>query len=206
MAKPSEAQIRALEKAHKQQLINLLQAIRMRYIIYQKLGKDSAEWKKYADMIWKMWQSWYKRQLKYESSGGAQKENILKDDWLTPEGNKKLKALSKKWDQNGEGVMGFIPLLIWAVIAIAGLFTADQIVDELNTTTDEQAELIKTTEDYCTKYNLSKEECQKFMTEQNLAVTSPDSGIGGIFTKLLLFGGLAFVGYEFIIKPQQKKS
>ncbi len=202
MSKPTEAQIRALEKAHKQQLVNLLQAIRMRYIIYQKLGKDSPEWRKYADMIWNMWKNWYARQKKYEKSGGVEIENIAQDDWLTPEGLKKLKALSVKWDKSGQGVMGFIPLIIWGVIALAGMFTAYEITDELNTTTEEQTQLIETTNKYCTDHNLDKAECQKFMTEQNTAVASPDSGMGS----MVKWGILLFVGYKVVENFTAKKS
>jgi len=192
MAKATPEQVKALEKAHKQALVNLLQSIRFRYLIYEKFGSKNPDWIKYKDLVYKLGNSWYDRQIKLEK-GGATKEGILKNDLWTFEGNKKLKALAKKWDASGEGV-GFIPLLIWAVVAIIGFFTADQIVDELNTTTEEQNELIKTSDEICTKYKFNAEECKAFMTEQTTAVT--DSGGGGMFSgifKWVLIGGVAYI-------------
>lgn len=186
MAKPTEAQVKALEKAHKQALANLLQAIRFRYIVYTKLGKDSPEWKKYAQLVYDLGTSWYKRQMRLEK-GGATKEGIKPDDLFTIEGVKKLKELVKKWDAKGEGV-GIVPLIIWAVVALVGFFTAEEIVDELNTTTEEQEQLIKTSDDICKKYNFDAEECKKFMTEQTTAVSKPDSGFFGITPGKIAFG------------------
>jgi len=191
MAKPTEAQIKALEIAHKNALANLLQAVRFRYIIYTKLGKNSKAYKDYAQLCWDLWRNWYTRQLKYEKAG-APKEYILKDDWLNPAGNKRLNDLLKKWDKQGEGI-GFIPLIIWAVVAIAGFFTAEEIVDELNTTTEEQTALINTSQDICTKNNFTPEECKAFMTQQTEAVQSPGGMLSGIIPKVLFFGGLIYI-------------
>lgn len=204
MAKPTPEQVIALEKAHKKQLADLLQAIRFRFIIYKKLGDKHPEYTKYANFIWKMWQNWYNRQLKYEKSGGAKKEGILKNDWLTPEGKKKLQALVDSWNkENATAGMGFIPLIIWAVTAIVGFFTAEEIVDELNTTTEEQAELVKTSDDICTKYGFSKEECKAFITQQNTSVKEANSG-GFPTGKLLFIGGavLLYMNRDKIFKPK----
>lgn len=206
MAKPTEKQIKDLEKAHKQQLVNLLQAIAFRKMLYSKTfdgktGKYSEPWKKYADLVWKLWSSWYARQKKLEK-GGATKEGIIDTDWNTQAGQKKLKALAKKWDQTGEGVMGFIPLLIWAAVAIAGFFTADEIVDELTTTTEEQSELINTSKDFCTKYNLNAEECKQFMVQQNTAVKSEGSATG----TMVKWGIGLFVAYKAYEAYQKNRS
>jgi hypothetical protein len=187
--KPSEQQIRALEKAHKQALVNLLQAMKFRYMMYLKLGSNSPEWKKYAQLSFDIWNSWYARQMRLEA-GGATKEGIQKTDWLTKPGVKKLEALAKKWDATGQGI-GFIPLLIWAVIALAGFFTAYKVTDELNTTTQEQEQLINATDSICQKYKFSPEECNKFMTDQTKQVSEKsDSGglLGSIMKPLIIVG------------------
>lgn len=192
MAKPTEAQVKALEKAHKQALVNLLQAIRFRYIVYQKLGENSAEWKKYAGLVNDIGRRWYKRQVKLEK-GGATKEGIAENDLFTYNGNIKLRALAKKWDAQGTGI-GFIPLLIWAVVAIIGFFTADEIVDELNTTTEEQQALIEASDKICKEHNFNTEECKQFMVQQNTAVANPSSSFLGITPmKLALGAGVAYV-------------
>lgn len=191
MAKPTEAQIRKLEEAHKKALANILQAIAFRYILYKKFGSNSPQWKAYADLVYRLSKSWYARQMKLEK-GGATKEGIGKDDLFTYAGNQKLKELLKKWDRKGEGI-GIIPLIVWAVVAIAGMFTASDIVDELNTTTEEQTELIQTSQDYCTKYNLDANECKKFMVQQTQAVNPPDSGLFAGMGKTILLGGLIFL-------------
>lgn len=202
MAKPTEAQIKQLENAHKLALSNLLQAIRFRYIIYKKLGSKNDTYQNYAKFIWKLWQNWYARQLKYEKAG-VSKENILKDDWLTPEGQKKLEALLKKWDAAGKGI-GFIPLIIWAVVAIIGFFTAEEVVDELNTTTEEQESLIKTSQEICEKNHFSPDECKAYMTQQNAAVES--GGAAGGFGKYIMLAGIAFLAYTYISKKQTTKT
>lgn len=212
MAAPTEKQIRDLEKAHKQQLVNLLQAIRFRKMLYSKTfdgktGSQSEPWKHYAKLVWDLWSSWYARQMKMEKNPGVQKEGIKADDWNTPDGQKKLEALAKKWDQTGQGVIGFIPLIIWGIIAIAGMFTAVEITDELNTTEEEQADLIKTSNDYCTKYNLTKEECQKFMTQQTTTLQTNTEGSG--MGTMIKWGLIAFVGlkaFESFSKNRQQKT
>jgi len=196
MAKPTEAQIKQLENAHKLALSNLLQAIRFRKIIYKKMGSKNDTYQNYAKFIWKLWQSWYARQLKYEKAG-AQKEYILKDDWINDV--TKLEALAKKWDAAGKGI-GFIPLIIWAVVAIAGFFTAEEIVDELNVTNEEQESLIKTSQEICEKNNFSPAECKAYITQQTEAVQS--GGAAGGYGKYLMLAGLAFLAYTYISKKQ----
>lgn len=197
--KPSEKDIRALEKAHKQALVNLLQAMKFRYLMYTKLGSNSPEWKKYAQLSFDIWKSWYARQQRLEK-GGATKEGILQNDWLTKPGVKKLEALAKKWDAKGQGI-GFIPLLIWAVVALVGFFTAYQITDELNTTAQEQEQLINATDSICQKYKFTPEECNKFMTDQTKQVTQKSEG--GLLSTILK--PLIFVGIGILVIKNSDK-
>lgn len=205
MAKATEAQIRQLENVHKQALSNILQAIAFRYLIYQKFGSDSQQWKRYAALVTRLGNSWFDRQMKLEA-GGAIKEGINRNDLFTYQGNQKLRDLVKRWDSKGEGI-GIIPIIAWAIVALVGFFTADQIVDELNTTTQEQGELIQTTQEYCKLYNLNAEECKKILIEQNKAVNPPDSG--GLGTTLAKWGiglGIAFILFKNSDKLFTKKS
>lgn len=203
MAKPTESQVRALEKAHKQALANLLQAIRFRFYIYNKLGKDSPEWKKYAQLVFDIGTSWYKRQMELEK-GGATKEGILPNDLFTSEGNKKLRELVKKWDANGQGI-GIVPLIIWAFVAIVGFFSADYIVDELNTTTEEQESLIRTSEEICKTHNFNDAECKAFITQQTEAVNPPGGGMGSTLVKWGVGLGVAYLLFTQFQKHQASK-
>lgn len=200
MSKPTEAQVKQLENAHKLALSNLLQAIRFRKIIYKKLGSNNPTYQNYAKFIWKLWQSWYARQMKYEKAG-VSKENILKDDWI--DNVPKLEAVLKKWDAAGKGI-GFIPLIIWAIVAIVGFFTAEEVVDELNTTTEEQESLIKTSQDICEKNHFSPDECKAYMTQQNAAVEN--GGAAGGMGKWVMILGLGFIAYTYISKKQTAKT
>ena len=198
MDKQAEKQIKELEKRHKIALVNLLQAMRFRYLMFLKLGKNSEEWKRYAQLSFDLWKSWYARQQRLEK-GGAPKEGILKDDWLTQAGVKKLEALAKKWDATGQGI-GFVPLIIWGVIALASFFTVYQITDELNTTAEEQETLINATEAICQKYKFNPEDCRKFMTEETKQVTEKSGGMFSGIMKPLVFAGIALL----VIKNSDK--
>ncbi|HEY6435464.1 MAG TPA: hypothetical protein VIY47_02660, partial [Ignavibacteriaceae bacterium] len=96
------------------------------------------------------------------------------------------------------------PLIIWAVVAIIGFFTADEIVDELNTTTEEQTELMNASDKICKDHNFNTEECKQFMVQQNTAVANPSSGFLGITPGKLLLG--AGVAYAFINRKELFKS
>jgi hypothetical protein len=80
--------------------------------------------------------------------------------------------------------------LIWAVVWIIGFFTAEKVVDDLTTTTQEKEELMKTTQDTCAKLNLTKEQCAA-MISQTQSEASSGTGIGD----MIKMGLYVLLGY-----------
>lgn len=138
---------------------------------------------------------WMARQQKYESIPGSNAKftefPIKTIDWLDPAKFTYLKSLRDKMDKEKtiQG-MGFIPLLIWGIIAIVASFSAVQIVDEMNTTTEEQANLTTVTNNFCVDNQLTPEQCSALLAQQTAATTNSD---GFPWIKVLLFGGAALL-------------
>lgn len=153
---------------------------------------------------------WTQRQWKYEKIPNGKASifefPIRTGDWLNPQKFLYIKQVRDNMNAERTGVwdsrsqlnartgcvcdqkIGFIPLIIWAVVAIAAAFTADSIVDELNTTTEEQAELTTVTNNFCTDNQLTPEQCQALLQQQTEA-TNDDGGIPWIKISLLAGGG-----------------
>jgi hypothetical protein len=207
MAAATQIQLENLETAHKQHLISLIQGADFRLGIAEKYGKDSLQFLKWNTIFNTSMIKWLNRNIKLESQA---KRRMLPDwiyseeggNWVklfnTREGVKKLVVLAKQLDKEGKGI-GFIPLIIWAVLGIVGLFTAESVVDELNNTAAEQKELIDASTKFCADNNLTPEQCKELLSEQTQAVKDEGGGIMDIFGKLLLFGGLAYVTVQFVI-------
>ncbi len=159
MSKPTEAQVRALEVAHKQMFVYLVLANHLWIKIYKELVKRKANvkgnplrtsWINLGNKINDLAQKWIKRQLRLEVTGGVQKfDPYVLNYFLRPAYEKKLMAtaaalLSK--DEAKKAGIGIIPLIIWAVIVIVGAVSAYFIIDELTTTAQEKEELMKQTQ------------------------------------------------------------
>ena len=188
MAQATPDQIRLLEQKHKEALVNLIQAGKFRLYLFNKYGKTGEPFVRYNKYYVPLTTKWADREKKLEDAG-APKLGITYLTFATNQGIAQLEVIARKLDKNQKGI-GFIPILIWAVVAIAGFFTADQIVDELNTTSEEQQSLITTTQDFCKQYNLDAEECKKMITEQTEVVKDKEDGIvASIVKPLLLVGG-----------------
>jgi len=206
MAQPTEIQLQNLEIAHKQHMITLIQSALFRIGVAEKYGVGSTQFIFYNYNFVKSLNKWVDREIRLlkKSGKGTLPEWIYKERdgkfgtlFFDKAGAIILQKLAREIDKEGKGI-GFIPLIIWAVIAIAGFFTAAEVVDELNNTTTEQKALIDSTAKFCTDNNLSPEECKAILSEQ----TEASSSQGGIFDslfKLILFGGVAFVAVKYVI-------
>lgn len=174
-------QINALEAAHKNQLAMLAQA--NNFILNSlKAAKTTAEKEiinKYAGKIYDLVSQWNNRQQYLEKNAGIPKQHPVFFSY-----DHQADVNDMVGEINAENKLGFIPLLIWAAVAIAGFFSVDYIVDELNDTAQEKEKLIQTTSDTCKALNITPEQCQKLLTP---AVTSgSSSGIWGIITPIAL--------------------
>lgn len=97
--------------------------------------------------------------------------------------------------------------LVWAIVVLVGFFTAAKIADDMNSTADEQAELVNATSDFCKKNNLSPADCKAMLQQQTQAITdSNDSGIFGSVIKYGLILAAVYAGYKIIAPKFQSKT
>lgn len=196
-AAPTAAQIAAFEKAHKLLFAALVQAGMFRIQLARKYGLKSPQFLNYNKLYIPKVKKFGARQIVLEKRAGIPpivKTADLINAFFTSEGIKHLVQVAKSYDQSGKGI-GFIPLIIWAVIAIAGAFTATSIVDETHTTSEEMRDLVNDTADFCAKNNLTPEQCKELLKEETKQIDTDSGGgiFGGILMPLLLLGGAAIV-------------
>lgn len=200
MAAATEKQITDLEKALTEQFYFLVQGATFRVLLARKYGLDSAEFKKYNSVFVPLVRSWVLREVKYERElvkkniyGIIASGDITANDFFISASLPKLTAAVKKWnkDQTTSGI-GFIPLLIWAAIAIYGLWTAKEVTDDLTTTTEEKADLLKTTQQTAKDLGLTPEQAAGLIS-QTQAEASQGSGLGDTIKWLAIIGAGAFI-------------
>lgn len=188
-AKPTAQQVAQLEAAHKNLFAALVQAAEFRIALARKFGLKSKQFLDFNKLYVPQVKKFLDRQIKLEV--GAKIPPIIPvktvadliNSFFASTGVEVLKKKLREYDREGKGI-GFIPLIIWAVIAVAGMFTADSIADEINTTAEEQKELVDSTKDFCQANNLTPEQCRAIWQEQQQTIQ--DSGGG--FPWLLLLG------------------
>lgn len=218
MAKPTEAQVRQLELTHKALFVDLVLANKLWISLLPKVKGKSKTSKEYlalmnlAHKIASLAGRWYARQLDLEKK--AKVPPIPKDlfkYFLQPANQNKLVEQAKmfldptKKENQIMGIfgMGIIPLIIWAVVLIVLAFTAYEITDQLNTTAEEKADLLKTTTATLKDLNISGQEAANIISTTQAQASDTGDGLG--FGSLIKWGAIAFVVYEFVIKPKQQK-
>lgn len=110
---------------------------------------------------------------------------------------------------SGKETMGIIPLLVWAVIAIAAYFTVAKITENIDASRKDQTELINATSELCQQNHLTAEQCQTLVTQQTTAITEENkSNAGmGIFGYIALgFGALFLLNNPQILSPNKPKA
>lgn len=227
MAKPSEAEIRNLELQHKELYMQILISNRVFLGALKKaLGKnkDSKEYKSMlalAKTIAKVAAGWYARQRGFEQKAKVPKvDGNLISYLMNPKYEDKLKEIAYKYidfdkyakDKANQyykinGIsLGIIPLIIWGIIAIAAAYTAVEIIDETNTTAEEKTELLKQTETTLKDLNITGSEAAGIISNTQAQATEGSPGVTGGLSKIILYGGLAFLGYTFITKDKPAKA
>jgi len=212
MAQSTQQQVSALEAAMSEQFFHLATAAAFRISIARKFGLDNAAFKKYNAVYAPLVTKWVLREVKYETEllknhikGIISSGDLKVDDFYTSASLPKLIDLVKKWNKEKTITgMGFIPLLIWAVIALAGFFTAKTIVDDLTTTTQEKEELLKTTQDTAKELGLTPEQASSLIS-QTQQEASAGSGFGDI-TKWLLIAAGAAILLPQLLRPSTTKT
>lgn len=205
MAQATPEQVQQLEKVHKEQLALLAQAnnIFINGVKNAHTPAEIAAFKAYSEKIFPVAAKWHKRQSDLETIANIPKVDVI---FFDPNRQAYINNLVKSMDsQSRVGRMGFIPILIWAIVAIAGLLSADYIVNQITDTVAEKQSLIESTGNLCTQLKLTPEQCQSLLT-QSVASTGSD-GIWGILKPLGL--GLAglylFMNWGKISKSLKSK-
>jgi hypothetical protein len=199
-------QVKDLETALTQQFFNLVQGARFRINLARRgdpkkpLSENKA-FVSYNATFVPLVNKWINREVKYEQAlltvgvkGIIATGDLKYEDFFYAASLPKLDALVKKWDKDsGVHGIGFIPLLIWAVVIIIGLFTAKTITDDLTTTTQEKAQLLDKTAQTCKELNLTPDQCNA-MISQTQAEASQESGIVTTVKWLAVAAAVAFIG------------
>lgn len=213
----SSAQVRALEAAHKKLFSHLVDAWDKYHRGYADLYLPNGQYNSksiysparlsaYAQKLLPLTTKWRARQAKFEKVPNSNTQitafPISTQSFVTPSGFAVLKSARDKMDKEHKtSGIGFIPLIIWAIIAIVTAFTAVEVTDELNNTAEEQATLLQESNNFCTAQNLTPEQCLKL--QQNVQESTETSAVGSA-VKWGLVGLAAFFGIKYLA-PEIKK-
>lgn len=216
----TEQQVKELESAFKTQFYYIVQGLGFWWGLYNKAAKMSPGPAK--DKLVSSIESYGNKTLiplmvkwvnlaKYLRNGGVQVpladvgRMFDRDYYLT------LAEVVKNFnaDKPASGSIGFIPLIIWGVIALAGMFTVESITNQINSTTAQQKELIDSTNKLCKDNGLSTEECKKILSDTQTTIQTTDSNKGGgLFSSFgtLLLWGAGIWGFTTFILPEIRKN
>jgi hypothetical protein len=213
LAAPTKEDILKYEAAHKTLFASLVIANNLwlgmpgKYNFDPKIEKqkNSAKykaWVNYGQQIAKTVGAWYGRQYKLEQVKDAHVEKFppVLTYFLQPgEKQKTLNDLALKLIKPGtagEG-LGFIPLLIWGVIALIAAFSAVYIIDETTTTAQEQEHLLKTTAETLKELGIPPDKAAEIIESTQKQATENkgllNSITGGGFSTPLLIALAAFL-------------
>lgn len=200
MAQATKEQVQALETAMNEMFYYLVQGAAFRIAIARKYGLDSKEFKNYNAIFVPLVRKWILREVDYERENLKQgikgiigSGDLVFEDFFYSASLPKLTALVKKWNaEKTTSGIGFIPLLIWAVIAIAGFFTAQKITDDLTTTTQEKESLLRTTQQTARDLGLTPEQAAGLIT-QTQKEASQGTGLGDTVKTIAVLAGLALI-------------
>jgi len=195
----TKEQVAKLEAAHKNLFVQLVLAAILRRNLLLKFGKDSKQFKQFNRLFWIRVTKFVTKQRRYESKGipRIMETGDLLDAFNTREGLDKLMLVAKEYDKEGKGI-GFIPLLIWGVIALVGMFTADSIVDETTNTAEEIQKMTDSTNQFCKDNNMTPDDCRKIMQEQ-IETTKSEGGFFSGIMKWILIAAAAFFGFKYLV-------
>lgn len=197
MAQPTKEQVSELEKAHKEQFFSLVATndILLKSQIVSSLpgtDKKRIAWEKLRNMLKKQVKTWVARNKKINSKITTGKIFVEETDFLRKTMQDYLRAYVRDWDKEKKG-FGIIPVIIWAVVAVAGLFTADQVVDELNTTSEEKIDLNNSNLKLAKELGLNPEQAASLINAQQKQLTEGSGFAASIGTAVKWVGGIGTV-------------
>lgn len=210
MAKPTEKQVQDFEKSHKSQYLSLVTANRLWLQLFSKIAgkpKDSKQYKAVLALgknIAKNVGKWYGRQYLLEQKAkipAAPKD--IASYFLNPKKEADLIKVANSYLPQKDKLkgMGFVPLLIWGAIALITAFTATSIVDEMNTTAEEKADLMKQTQSTLKDLEIPPDQAAAIITNTQHQASAGGGGLFGNIGPLLLI-----VGGGLILMNKQKSN
>lgn len=226
MARPTEAQIIKFETEHIILLINLVVANTLWLNLPGKNGFDPKDrktpegirrynaWEKMGQQIVKSLTKWKLTQQRLEQApnNAVPKVNPQMYGWFLKKADRQklndyvLKQFVKEGTA-GKG-LGFIPLLIWGVIALVGFLTAAYVIDETTTTTQEKEELLKTTKETLKELNIPPDKAAQIISDTQ-EQASKNSGLLNSITgggSGLLLPAALIVAFLLINKKSSAKA
>ena len=155
-----------------------------------KNTKQYKSWAALSVVIGNKLKAWAARQMELEKSGGVQHIPAkYYADFFQPAKVKELSEFAKTLvDPKGgviSGGIGFIPLLIWAVILVAGFFTVAYIVDRTTVTAKDKEELLAATEKTMKDLNIPPDKAAAIIQSTQTEVSA---SAGGGFTSAIKWG------------------
>lgn len=223
MSKPTEEQVKKYEAAHTALFASLVISNNLWLGMPGKFGfnakdKTSAKYKAWFAMGQKIGATagkWAGRQYKLEQvkDGNVQKITPYMGYFLQsdPAKQNKLNAIALsliKPGTAGQG-LGFVPLIIWAIVAIALAFTTAYIIDETNTTAQEQADLMKTTSETMKALNIPPDKAATIIATTQEQATANEGvlpGLTGGGLNSLLPLGILFLLFMSLNKKSNNKN
>lgn len=188
-------EIQQLEKVHKEQLNDLAQANNVLLYLNKLYPAGNPKRQIVADyyrVIAPIAQKWDARQNFLEREAGIPK---MHPRWFNHDYQNQVNELAKS--VSSTGTLGFVPLLIWGAIAIAGLITSAYIVDVLTDTAKEKQNMITATTKACQESGLNADQCKDILTQ---SVKSTQGNALVDMVKPILWLGLGFMGLNYLTK------
>jgi hypothetical protein len=204
--------------AHKELLRDLIAWWSVYHVFRAKNPTSSQAWTPLATKLIHLTVSWMQRNLDYETNAKTPKSIFTNPGtlpgFLDPKRfNDVIKPAAAAYiftqNANDPNATGFLPLLIWAVVAIIAFFTIQKVADDTTNTAADKTDLVNSTNQFCKDNNLTAEQCSSLLAT-SIAPTntdnSSDTGFFGSIKKLLLWGAVAFVAVKFVIPEIQKQT
>src|SRR6185312_12951179 len=199
MAQATAEQIAQLEFAHKQQLRDLLVAWQVFQAFQAAHPEPNQSKAKFGTSLVTLTNNWMLRNMDYELQGGTPLSIFSKRGTLplfvdpvrfksTILPNAAYYIFKQKSSVTNPQSIGFIPLLIWAVIALIAYFTVSKVVDGQTATADDRVKLIDSTNKFCADNNLTPAQCTAMLTQQTDAANN-SPGFFDSINSMLLWGG-----------------
>lgn len=214
MAIPTKEEVQKYEFEHKVLFVSLVIANSLwlnlpgKYKFDPKIKNTSQynSWIKMGQSIGTILKGWAERQIALENVPGSPVPKLnaaVYSSFFLPEKMKFLTDTALKMIKPGTAGpgLGFIPLLIWGVIAISAFFTAAYIISKTTVTVADKEHLLATTAQTLKDLNIPPDKAAQIISETQQQASDGNgllNNITGGFGKIIPVALLAFFGFKLI--------